>query len=54
MTQCRIMWDTNYGVDKRTGWSMSIDGVVLVQFKRFLIVTLVLGWWRHLKQKGNP
>lgn len=29
----RISYDVNYGIDRRTGWSVSINGVVYSQFE---------------------
>lgn len=28
----RLDWDRDYGMDKRTGWSVHLNGVCVVQF----------------------
>lgn len=35
-----IEYDTLYGIDKRAGWSISIDRSYVVQFEKFLLVAL--------------
>jgi hypothetical protein len=37
----RLHYDKNYGIYKRKGWSIAIDGHFYVEFERFLIVALV-------------
>lgn len=29
----QLEWDTDYGIDKREGWSLTIDGEVVCQFE---------------------
>lgn len=36
----RIEYDTDYGIDKRTGWSATVDGVVVVQFEVSMMAML--------------
>lgn len=36
-----IDYDTNYGIDKRTGWSIAVDGSYILQFERFLLIALL-------------
>lgn len=43
----KVWWDRDYGIDHRRGWSVTINGVVYVEFSRSLIVALVKAWWRR-------
>ena len=46
MSSFAIEWDKDYGIDKRTGWTVKLDGAVLVQLERFLLVALWKSWRR--------
>lgn len=37
-----IHFDRDYGIDRRTGWSIAIDGSFVVQFEKHLLVALIL------------
>lgn len=32
LKELRIEFDTDYGIDKKTGWSVTMDGAVVIQF----------------------
>jgi hypothetical protein len=36
-----IEFDRDYGIDKRTGWSIKVDGRVVVELERFLLMALI-------------
>jgi hypothetical protein len=40
MKSFRLDFDRDYGIDRRTGWSISVNGGCLVMFERSLIVAL--------------
>ena len=42
----QLHFDTNYGIDKRRGWSVVIDGVVVCQFKSLLVAIYYFLFWR--------
>lgn len=42
-----IGWDREYGCDKKSGWTIFVDGSCLVQFERWLLVALIKTWWHH-------
>ena len=46
--QIRLHYDRDYGIDRRGGWSLSINGSFVVQFERFLLVALAKSLWKHL------
>jgi len=48
----QLNWDRDYGMDKRTGWSIALEGVLVCEFERFLLVAL---WksWRARKRIGE-
>lgn len=35
-----IHYDTEYGIDKRTGWSIAWDGCFIVEFEKHLIIAI--------------
>ena len=41
VNQSGIDYDYEYGIDKRTGWSVFVDGSYIIQFERFLIVAVI-------------
>lgn len=43
--QFSLTWNTDYGVDSRWGWTVCMNGRVVVQFERFAIVALVKAYW---------
>lgn len=47
----RVDYDTEYGIEQRTGWSVAINGSYIVQFERFLIFAIAKAIWRHRKQE---
>jgi hypothetical protein len=50
MNQFRLHWDRDYGCDKKTGWSISIDGSFVANLERFLIVAIVKAIIKYLRQ----
>jgi hypothetical protein len=44
----RIEWDKNYGVDKRTGWSISFNGSFLVELEKRLSVAIIKAGYRKI------
>jgi len=42
----RIDFDTDYGIDHRKGWTIIVNGMVIVQFRRTLIGALFVTWRR--------
>ena len=44
-----LQYDRDYGIDRRSGWSVVVDGSVAVQFARNRLVALVRAWlsWRR-------
>lgn len=36
-----VVYDEDYGIDKRSGWSVAIDGSYYVQFEEYLIKAIV-------------
>lgn len=48
MKSLRVDYDTSYGIDDKSGWSVAIDGHYLVQFERFLFVAISKAFWKHL------
>ena len=32
-----VAWDGNYGIDRRSGWSVTIDGIVVVELEPSLL-----------------
>lgn len=47
----KIQWDRNYGIAKRQGWSISLDGFYLVSLERWFIIAVVKALWSYMK--GN-
>ena len=41
MKQFSIDFDRDYGVSKRTGWSITEDGTCLVELEKHLILALI-------------
>jgi len=43
-----VNYRSDYGIDRRSGWSVAYDGSVLVQFERWLVIALIKAWrlWR--------
>lgn len=54
MKQLRIDFDTNYGINKRTGWSIAVNGSYLVQLERFLLVAIVKALWTSFRLRPSP
>lgn len=48
MRQFSLEYDTDYGSDHRSGWTVVVDGSVLVQLTslRACLVAFVSRWWR--------
>lgn len=46
MKQFSLQWDKDYGLLKKTGWTVTVDGLVIVHLKKSLLAALVLTWWR--------
>ena len=42
-----IEWDRDYGVDRRSGWTVKVNGCVLAQLERWLAVALWKAWRRR-------
>ena len=38
----KIEYDKDYGIDKKTGWSVSMDGSIICQFKSFFVAMGIL------------
>ena len=43
----RIEKDIDFGIDKKSGWSVAIDGSYLVQFDKWIIIALVKALWAY-------
>jgi hypothetical protein len=44
MLSFAIEWNEDYGIDKRTGWTVKLGGRVLVELEPFLVVALWKAW----------
>lgn len=44
-----IQFDRDYGMDKRTGWSIAIKGHFECQLERFLIVAIIKTIYQGIK-----
>ncbi len=40
----QLHWDTNYGMDHRWGWTIVVDGIVMVELEHNLIKAVWRGW----------
>lgn len=49
MKQFKVEWDRDYGINKRTGWSIVVDGSFVVQLERFLIIAISKTLYKKLK-----
>ena len=49
MKNFRLEFDRDYGIDKRTGWSIVVNGCFVVQLEPWLIVAIWKGCrnWRR-------
>jgi len=47
----RVDYDNDYGIDHQSGWSVTVEGSVLVQFEKHLLVALVKAAWKHRQIK---
>jgi hypothetical protein len=49
-----LTWDKDYGSGKRTGWTVTLDGVHLVQLEPWLVVALLraVRTWFRWKRSG--
>jgi len=45
MKRFNIEWDKEYGQDKRTGWSVCIDGSFVAKLERYFLVALIKSLW---------
>lgn len=52
MKPFKIEYDTDYGIERRRGWSIVYDGIVFVELERWLVVAL---WkaWRRIRRRGE-
>jgi hypothetical protein len=48
----RADYDKNYGVEKQTGWSITVDGVVLVSFCGSFNVALCFAAMKYFNPEG--
>jgi hypothetical protein len=46
MNQFCLEYDKGYGIDRRSGWTVCVDGRVIVQFRRWAAFALVEAWMR--------
>jgi hypothetical protein len=48
MRNLKVTYDRDYGIDRRRGWSVSYDGICLVEFRPTLLGALWKAWrkWR--------
>lgn len=44
-----LQFDLNYGVDKRTGWSVAIGGSYYAQFWREPFTAIIYSLWRAMR-----
>lgn len=44
-----LAFDRDYGIDRRTGWSVAVDGSYIVQFESWLVVAI----WKAIKEFLN-
>ena len=44
MNNFAIHWDSEYGIFKKRGWSISWRGHFILEFERFLLVALWKAW----------
>jgi hypothetical protein len=51
-----IEWDTDYGIDRRSGWSIIHDGIVVVELEPWLVVAIVKAFvrWRRWGARRTP
>ena len=47
MMNLKIEYDKDYGIDKRTGWSIAINGWYVVQFHKYLVVALIKAFYEY-------
>ncbi len=40
----KIEYDNNYGINRRSGWTVVVDGITCVQLERWLLVALFRAW----------
>ena len=43
----RIDYDKDYGIYLRSGWSISINGHYYCQFRRLLLIALLIAIWKR-------
>ena len=50
--QFSLQWDSNYGIDCRRGWTVSINGITLVSFAKNPVVALWKAWRLWTRFRG--
>jgi hypothetical protein len=45
----RIEYDRDYGIDRRSGWTVIIGGRVIVELYRSLIGALCIAAWKWMR-----
>ncbi len=53
MNSIRIDYDSDYGIDKRSGWSISFGGIVYVELERFLAGAIIKAVGRFIRLREN-
>ena len=43
----KIEYDIDFGVDKRCGWSIAINGSYVVSLNKWLIIALIKALWAY-------
>jgi len=51
MRSFKVEYDTEYGCDKRTGWSVCINGSYVSELERFFLVAMFKGLFRYYSWK---
>ncbi len=43
----KIEFDRNYGIDKRTGWSIVINGSFMAELEKYLFIAVIKTFYRY-------
>lgn len=46
MNRFKLEYDTEFGIDRRSGWSIAVNGEYLVSLEPNLVVALWKAWWK--------
>lgn len=53
MNSLKVEYDSDYGIDHRSGWSVTIDGCVYLQFRKLVVIALAAAFFKRRRLRED-